>query len=438
MLALSAVATLVALLIAGVSIAGVLGRVVTMGIDRRLDAQLTLIASAVGRDGEIDRGRLRSVQPLLDPGPGWRWRIDAPGGSIGSDDLPVAAPTPPGPRRPERGPGQGPGPGPGALDGRDRSGDQLHARQVTVETGAGQVVLTAAAPRDVITQPVRSALAPLLATLALLGAVLGMAAVVQIRLGLRPVRRLRAAVGAIRRGDAHAVDSDQPAELRPLAEELNALVRENEAALATARASAANLAHALKTPVATLGLELAGDPRRAQVDRIDTTIRHHLARAKAATASTRAATPLAPAIAELATTITRLRGERGVAMRSAVAADLVVAVDPADLDELAGNLIDNAARHARASVSIEAQREGRLVRLVITDDGPGIPAADRARATAPGVRLDERSDGHGFGLAISRDLAELHGGTLSLEDAPGGGLRATVTLPHAHRDDKAV
>ena len=402
----------------------------------------TLIASAVGRDGEIDRGRMRSVQPLLNAGPGWRWRIDAPGGSIGSDDLPVAAPTPPGPRRPERAPGQGPGPGtrpgPGALDGRDRSGDQLHARQVTVETGAGQVVLTAAAPRDVITQPVRSALAPLLATLALLGAVLGMAAVVQIRLGLRPVRRLRAAVGAIRRGDATAVDSDQPVELRPLAEELNALVRENDAALATARASAANLAHALKTPVATLGLELAGDPRRAQVDRIDTTIRHHLARAKAATASTRAATPLAPAIAELATTIARLRGERGVAMRSAVAADLVVAVDPADLDELAGNLIDNAARHARASVSIEAQREGRLVRLVITDDGPGIPAVDRARATAPGVRLDERSDGHGFGLAISRDLAELHGGTLSLEDAPGGGLRATVTLPHAHRDDKAV
>ncbi len=104
-------------------------------------------------------------------------------------------------------------------------------------------------------------------------------------------------------------------------------------------------------------------------------------------------------------------------------------VDAADLDELAGNLIDNAARHARSSVVVAAGRVGSFVELRVTDDGPGIPAADRARATDPGVRLDERGDGHGFGLAIVRDLATLYGGRLRLSEADGGGLVAAVTLP---------
>jgi signal transduction histidine kinase len=250
-----------------------------------------------------------------------------------------------------------------------------------------------------------------------------------VRIGLRPLRALRDGVAAMRRGAA-GVSEAQPDELRPLAIELNALARDNAAALATARASAANLAHALKTPVATLALTVRDDPAQAaQLARIDATIRHHLARARNIAGGHASSTALAPAIADLVSTIRRLRMERGVVIDAAIDPELHVAVDAADLDELAGNLIDNAARHAGTRVRVSAGVDQGMIRLSVVDDGPGIALADRQRATDAGVRLDEREDGHGFGLAIARELAALYGGVLVLDDAAGGGLCASVTLP---------
>ncbi|GAA3253969.1 hypothetical protein GCM10020258_11370 [Sphingomonas yabuuchiae] len=292
------------------------------------------------------------------------------------------------------------------------------------------MTITAAAPRAVVARPIRAALVPLLAMLAGLGVLLAAASLIQLRLGLRPLRRLREEVAAIRTGERTRVDEDQPAELQPLAAELNALTADSERALAAARASAANLAHALKTPVATLALDLADDPlRAAQVARIDDTIRHHLARARVQLGTSRAATALRPAMDDLADAIARIHAERGVRITTDIADDLSVTMDAQDLDEVAGNLVDNAARHARSRVTITAVAEGRQIRLSVIDDGPGIPEADRLRATQAGARLDERGDGHGFGLAIARELAELHGGRLVLDEAPGGGLSATVLLP---------
>ena len=434
MLALSAIATLVSLVVAGTLIAGVLARVVTGGIDQRLDAELALMASVVTDDG-VDRARLARLDGPLDAGAGWHWRIDGLGGGIGSADMPLTGPPPPDARG-HGGPGRHPGDDrtgrPRPLDGASRSGVPTHARQLTIKTRRGPVVLTATAPRDVIARPLLGALAPMLVTLALLGALLAAAAVLQIRLGLRPVRRLRDGIGQVRAGAAPGVAEDQPDELRPLAAELNALIRDNDAALAAARASAANLAHALKTPVATLALDLRGDPRLRQVERIDATIRHHLARARVGLGSRRPATALAPAIDGLIAAVMRLAPDRAVTMRTAVPVDTVVAVDAADLDELVGNLIDNAVRHAASLVAVDAAVDGRRVMLTVADNGPGIPAAERARATQAGVRLDERGDGHGFGLAIARELAAVYGGLLSLSDRAGGGLIASVSLPLAH------
>ena len=116
--------------------------------------------------------------------------------------------------------------------------------------------------------------------------------------------------------------------------------------------------------------------------------------------------------------------------------DPVAAMDAQDFDELLGNLLDNAARHARAQVRVEVRPQpgdARRIDLIVADDGPGIPAADRARVTEPGVRLDERGEGHGFGLAIVRELAELHGGRLTLAERDGGGLEARVSLPARHQ-----
>lgn len=425
MLALSAIATLIALAIAGAAIVGVLERFVVQGLDQRLDAELSLLATAVTPTGAIDRERLVQAERALERDRGWRWRIAGPRGSASSADFPVLDALPD-PHRPEdRGPEDRPRP----RDGHDRDGRPLHARSLVIPSGAGAVTLTAAAPWQVVSRPIRGALVPLLVILAVVGLALGAAALVQLRLGLRPLRRLRDDVAAIRTGRSGAIDEDRPTELKPLAVELNALVRDNAAALETARASAANLAHALKTPVATLALELRGDPARAaQVDRLYQTIRHHLARARGGIADRRAATPLAPAIGDLVATIARLHADRGIVFTQDIPGDAVVAIDPADLDELAGNVIDNAARHATSRVAITAAAERATIRLTIVDDGPGIDAADQARAVEPGVRLDERGGGDGFGLAIVRDLAALHGGTLHLADAPGGGLAVTVDL----------
>jgi len=422
MLGLSLLATLVALLVAGAAIAGVLQRFVTQGLDQRLDAELSLLAGAVGGDGRIDRARLTRLRGLLDAGPGWQWQISGPVQTVSSAEFPALRTPGPAPRDALRKEGEE---RPQPLEGRDG----IHARRISIATAAGPVVLTAAAPRDVVARPIRAAVVPLLATLGILGILLGIATLVQVRIGLRPLRALRDGVAAMRRGGA-GVSEAQPDELRPLAIELNALARDNAAALATARASAANLAHALKTPVATLALTVRDDPAQAaQLARIDATIRHHLARARNIAGGHASSTALAPAIADLVSTIRRLRMERGIVIDAAIDPALHVAVDAADLDELAGNLIDNAARHAGTRVRVSATVDQGMIRLSVVDDGPGIALVDRQRATDAGVRLDEREDGHGFGLAIARELAALYGGVLVLDDAAGGGLCASVTLP---------
>ena len=441
MLLLSAVAILAALGIAGWAIAGVLERVVTEGIDRRLDAEIALMASVVDGDGRVDRAALAQRQGALDAGRDWLWRIEAPGGAIGSTDRFVPRPdaAPPGPRLPgppgPPPPGAAPLPdgGPQGVDGTDASGARLHARRLVLTTRSGPVTLFAAAPRGVIARPLREALVPLLAALAILAGLLATATLVQLRLGLKPLARLRAQLAAIRAGEAERVDEDQPVELQGLAAELNALAADRAQALATARQSAANLAHALKTPVATLALRLRADTEgAAQVERIDATIRHHLARARAGVVDTRASTAVRPAVDDLVQAIGRLHGDRGLAITADVRGDPVAAIEPQDFDELLGNLLDNAAQHARsmvqASASLDPADARRLV-LTVADDGPGIPEEERSRVTQAGVRLDERGEGHGFGLAIVRELASLHGGALTLDAREGGGLVAQVTLP---------
>ncbi len=441
MLLLSAVAILAALGIAGWAIAGVLERVVTEGIDRRLDAEIALMASVVDGDGRVDRAALAQRQGALDAGRDWLWRIEAPGGAIGSTDRFVPRPDAarPGPRLPgppgPPPPGAAPLPdaGPQGVDGTDASGARLHARRLVLTTRGGPVTLFAAAPRGVIARPLREALVPLLAALAILAGLLATATLVQLRLGLKPLARLRAQLAAIRAGEAERVDEDQPVELQGLAAELNALAADRAQALATARQSAANLAHALKTPVATLALRLRADAEgAAQVERIDATIRHHLARARAGVVDTRASTAVRPAVDDLVQAIGRLHRIRGLAITADVRGDPVAAIEPQDFDELLGNLLDNAAQHARsivqASASLDPADARRLV-LTVADDGPGIPEEERSRVTQAGVRLDERGEGHGFGLAIVRELASLHGGALTLDAREGGGLVARVTLP---------
>lgn len=442
MLGLSVLATLVALALAGWAIAGVLEHLVIQGLDRRLDAEVTLLASTVNAHGQIDRPLLEQRLGTLESGRGWRWQILAPGQTLGSRDFPDLDAGPPHPPPPPGAVGtDGPNPPQPDLgrlhprEGASEGGIHVHARTMTIQTTAGPVTLTATAPRGVIQRPIVGALAPLLLILATLAVLLAGATFIQLRLGLRPVRRLRDQVAAIRAGERETLDEDQASELKPLATELNALSSENKAALRAARQSAANLAHALKTPVAALALELRDEPpRAAQLARIDATIRHHLARARAEAVDRRTATPLAPAVADLVSAVRRLHAPRDIEIVTVVPQDLIVAIESHDLDELLGNLLDNAARHALHRIRVEASQrldDRRRITIEIADDGPGISEADRARVAQPGVRLDERGDGHGFGLTIVTELVALYGGSMRLEEALAGGLLVKLDLPAA-------
>ncbi|NLS27615.1 Adaptive-response sensory-kinase SasA [Sphingomonas sp. S2M10] len=423
MILLSALATLIALGLAGWTMAGVLGRVVTGGIDQRLDAQLAVLASAVRQDGSIDRARLAARQGSLAAGPGWRWRIEGPRRSMGSSDFPALRPPALGPSAaaPEPLP-------PAPLEGEDAHG-RVHARRLILDSDSGPVTLTAAAPGRVIGRPIRDALVPLATVILLLALIFALAAWVQLRLALRPLAALVAQIGAIRRGERSAVEREQPRELQPLADELNALAAANAATLAAARQSAANLAHALKTPVATLALTLAPDsPQAAQVRRIEGVIRHTLARARAAAVNRRASTAIAPIAADVAGVIGTLRP--GVALECDVPPASRIAIDPHDLAEILGNLLDNAGRHARHRILLAAEEAapGTIV-LTVEDDGPGIPHERRDQVLQPGVRLDEGPAGDGFGLAIVRDLVALYGGQMALSDSALGGLCVALRCP---------
>jgi signal transduction histidine kinase len=446
LLATALLATLAALAFAAVTIGAVLDHFVMRGLDDRLDAQIAVLAQAVRPDGAVDRSRLVLAAPYDRADSGWGWRIDAQGRTIASPAAPDlgAMHDAPGPRF-DRPPPDGPfgrhhrDDRAQALDWHGRDGPR-HARSLTLATPAGTVRITASAPRAIVDRPLRAAMAPLLGSLLLLGLALAAATLVQLRIGLRPLKTMRDGLAAIRAGRADALAEDQPTELAPLAREINALLAENAAALANARGHVANLAHGLKTPLATLALALPPhDPDGAlgaQVARIDQAVRHHLGRARAATpgGALRRATPLAAVVADLADALARIHAERDVSAEIAIDPGLTVAVDRQDLEELIGNLLDNAWRWAarRIVVTAGAAADARFVRLDIADDGAGIPPHARADALAAGQRLDERGDGHGFGLSIAHELATLYGGNLALDSSGLGGLAAIVTLPVSH------
>lgn len=445
MLAIAALSTGLALLFAGITIGHVLERFVMRGLDDRLDAQVAVLARAIRPDGTLDRRRAIDLPEFGVPGSNWSWHVEGPAGHVDSGTAPqTPAPEPvaslPAPPRDREGRPHPLGPDdrqPHPGDIRDRHGERLHSRTMDIATPRGDVTITATGPRRIVEQPLREAMIPLLGSLGLLGLGLAVATLLQLRFGLRPVRALQASLAAVRAGTARHVPADQPGELQPLVTELNALIDQNAAGLAHARQHVANLAHGLKTPLAALSLKLAeagaADDVRDMVDQIDRRMRHHLGRARADAAGTgaRVRTMVAPAIADLVAVLQRIHAERPMTLHIDVPDAVAVAVDPQDLDEMVGNLLDNAWRHARSTIAIDATVVDATVSIGISDDGPGLDDAALDEAMLPGRRMDERGDGHGFGLSIARELAELNGGTLSLSRTPSlGGLAAHLVLPN--------
>jgi signal transduction histidine kinase len=305
---------------------------------------------------------------------------------------------------------------------------------VTISGVAATIVVSA--PRQAVIAPLREAMITLAISLVILALALIAAMLLQVRLGLRPLEKLRRSVADVRAGRDERVPEDQPAEIKPLVFELNALLTQNSENLERARRHVANLAHGLKTPLATLAISLPKDRDEAHglIDVMERRIRHHLGRARAAALSgpVRAQTVVAPRLADLRVVLAKVHAEKSIALSVDISDDLAVACEQQDFDEMAGNILENAYKWARSEVAIHAQRrDGHRVALVIDDDGPGLTLEQTQEAVRPGARLDESAPGFGFGLPITRELAELYGGSLELGKSQLGGLRVTLLLPSA-------
>jgi len=281
----------------------------------------------------------------------------------------------------------------------------------------------------------------LAASLAALGVLLALAALAQVRVGLSPLAQLQRQLQRVRAGDAQRLEGEFPDELQPLVDDFNGVLERNAEVVARARTQAGNLAHALKTPLAVLdnAARQAGEEElRLRVgEQVRVAQRHidwHLARARVA-ASLQVPgqrTPLRPVLESLLRVMGKLYAARGLTLAlAALPDDADFAGEEQDLQEMLGNLLDNACRSARTRVAVSAVRDGTQLQVVIADDGPGIAAAARAAVLQRGVRLDESTPGSGLGLAIVLDLARLYGGTLALDESAGGGLQVTLALPAA-------
>ncbi|NUB24831.1 ATP-binding protein [Azospirillum brasilense] len=260
------------------------------------------------------------------------------------------------------------------------------------------------------------------------------AAVVQVSVGLRPLVRLRAELAAVRAGRKKRFGGDSPREVQPLLDDLNALLDHSEEVVVRARLQAGNLAHALKTNLAVLANEAEGEAAARRVAEMRRHIDHHMARARAAAARglPGVATPVADSAGALARVLEKLQGGGRVTVAVRVPREHVFAGERADLDEMLGNLLDNAMKWAGSRVEVASRLEaGGMLAGVVGDDGPGLPANRRDAVLAPGVRLDESTPGSGLGLAVVRDVARLYGGDLRLGDSPLGGLRVELVLPAA-------
>lgn len=272
---------------------------------------------------------------------------------------------------------------------------------------------------------------------------LGMIAInaVAILLGLHPLRRVSRSLAEIREGKAQRLDGDLPSEIAPLAEETNALIDSNRRIVERARTQVGNLAHSLKTPLAVLLNEgrAIGDGKGKliveQSSAMQQQVEHYLQRARIAAQreSVVFRTPVRPVMERLTRVVQKLGPDKQVSL-SLSAADVTFAGEKEDLEEIGGNLLENAMKWSRSKVRVtigvpaEEETASPHFTLVVEDDGPGIPEEKAREALQRGKRLDETKPGTGLGLAIVSDLVKEYGGRLELGRSDFGGLKATVTL----------
>lgn len=413
-----------------------LDRVLTGAITRNFDASLEYVLIAMIRSSEIGPdGEVRLIEPLgdqrfLEPYSGLYWQISGgdqePYRSRSLWERTLEAPVP-------------------HVDDEVHTYDsdqfvdeelRILERNVMLPGSEVNWRYQIAQSREALDAQIRLVRATLFPSLGLLGLGLIILAALQTFYGLWPLRHIRRAIAAMRGGQQRRIVAPLPLEVQPMVDELNALLAHNEKQAEEARLHAGNLAHALKTPLTVLvnsatgrESELAATVRR-EAATMQRQVEHHLARARAVgrRGAAQARARVWDSVESVSRAITHLYPD--VRLDATGDKELVARVERQDLDELVGNLLENAAKYGGGSVFATIQNDGTMVEILIEDDGPGISPADRLRIFDRGVRLDSGKPGTGLGLAIVRDVAEIYGGQILLEESEDlGGLLVRLRLP---------
>lgn len=413
-----------------------LDRVLTGAITRNFDTSLEYVLIAMIRSSEIGPdGEVRLVEPLgdqrfLEPYSGLYWQISGGGQEpYRSRSLWERSLRSPAPHIDDD---------IHIYDSNQFPDEELRVLERNVILPGSKVSwrYQIAQTREALDTQIGAVRATLIPSLALLGLGLLILAALQTFYGLWPLRHIRRAIAAMRGGENRRVDAPLPLEVQPMVDELNALLAHNEKQAEEARLHAGNLAHALKTPLTVLVNSATGQDNalaetvRREAATMQRQVEHHLARARAV--GRRGAAQARATVWDSVESVSRAVGLLYPKVRLDAEGDrqLVARLERQDLDDLIGNLLENAAKYGGGSVFVTVQRSGAMAEIIVEDDGPGISPADRSRVIDRGVRLDSGKPGTGLGLAIVRDVAEIYGGSIALEESEDlGGLLVRLRLP---------
>ena len=442
----SAIVSIVLLAAAGMLLASLFTAALERNFDQRLRSDLDGLLAGMEVDGagtpKLSRGLVdpRFTLPLS----GWYWQVVPLAPQGGAGDLASASLLEQRLRVPDAAARDEAGVAAFALT--DTTGTRLRAieQAITLPDSDRRYSVLVAGNYDELSRDVTGFTRALVASLLLLGLGLVLATFIQVRFGLRPLRTMQANLAEIRKGRAEQLKGDYPTEIQPVAEELNLLIQSNVEIVERARTQVGNLAHALKTPLSVLTNEAAGQEAplaqkvREQADVMRGHVNLYLDRARRAARARGigAVTEVRPVLDALARTLERINRGKGVSVAVDCPDGLKFRGERQDLEEMVGNLLDNACKWATARVTLSAAPAlasgGRsFLAITVEDDGPGLPPERRAEALKRGQRLDESKPGSGLGLSIVAETAAMYNGNLHLDEAGLGGLKVLLTLPSA-------
>ena len=437
----------VILLITGIVLSSLYRQAVERAFDRRLGVYLRTLVADVASPEEAGEKFPQSLgEPLFElPLSGWYWQVTRldpgktevrssrslwDGGLPHLQDYGIAA-GPDGSRE-------------GYVSGAEDQRLRLVERNIDLGD-EGHFLVAVAGDAAEISDETRSFDQALIITFSILAVVLLLTTMFQVRFGLAPLKRITDSLAAIRAGSAERLAGKFPEEIAPLARETNALIEANKEIVERARTHVGNLAHALKTPLSVMVNEATahGDEPFAkkileQADIMRDQVARHLERARLAARLTvvGSVTEVAPVVTALARTMEKIHRDKSLAIEVHADEQAQFHGERPDLEEMIGNLVDNACKWASSRVVIEVVRERpdplserQVVRTIVDDDGRGLSPSEREQVAKRGQRLDQTKPGSGLGLSIVVELAALYGGSLTLGTAPVGGVRAELVLP---------